>query len=119
MAPLQIQWGSITLILDNEAFRKGFLAAHHWYFADIYGEDGRAPQEPQHATTLTGEEVLRLVVMPDEQGRYHFDEMGNENLPEYLGYLVGYLAGPLAPDEAERYRKEQAQQEVLRRAVTV
>ena len=28
---------------------------------------------------------LRLVVMPDEQGRYHFDEMGYENLPEYLG----------------------------------
>jgi hypothetical protein len=70
-------------------------------------------------TSLTGEEVLRLVVMPDEQGRYHFDEMGYENLPEYLGYLVGYLGGPLALDEAERYRKEQAQQECVRRTVTV
>jgi len=49
--------------------------------------------------------------MPDEQGRYHFDEMGSENLPEYLGDLVGYLAGPLAPDEAAHYRKAQAQQE--------
>ena len=38
---------------------------------------------------LTAEEVLRLVVMPDEQGRYHFDEMGIEHLPECLGYLVG------------------------------
>lgn len=75
------------------------------------------PQEPHHATTLTGEEVLRLVVMPDDQGRCHFDEMGDENLPEYLGYLVGYLGDPLAPDEAERYRKEQAQQEYLRRSV--
>jgi hypothetical protein len=46
---------------------------------------------------LTAEEVLRLVVMPDERGRYHFDEMGYESLPEYLGYLVGYLGGPLAP----------------------
>ena len=45
--------------------------------------------------------------------------MGYKNLPEYLGYLVGYLAGPLAPDEAERYRKEQAQQEYLRRTVAV
>jgi len=59
------------------------------------------------------------VVMPDEQGRYHFDEMGYENLPEYLGYLVGYLGGHLAPDEAEHYRKEQAQQEFLRSTVTV
>jgi hypothetical protein len=70
-----------------------------------------------HATALTSEEVLRLVVMPDEQGRYHFDEMGYENLAEYLGYLIGYLAGPLAPDEAERYWKEQAQQEYHRRSV--
>jgi hypothetical protein len=115
----QVQWGTITLILDNEAFRKGFLAARRWYFADIYGEDERAAQEPQRMTSLTGEEVLRLVVMPDEQGRYHFDEMGIDHLPEYLGYLVGYLGGPLAPDEAERYRKEHAQQEGVRRTVTV
>jgi len=108
MVPQQIQWGTITLHLNNEAFRKGFLAARKWYFQDIYGADGRQPEEPQHAIELTSEDVLRLVIMPDEQGRYHFDEMGYENLPEYLGYLVGYLSGPLAPDEAEHYRKEQA-----------
>jgi len=111
MAPEHVQWGSITLHLDNEAFRRGFLSARQWYFADVYGEDGRAPQEPLHATALTAEEVPRLVVWHDDQGRYHFDEMGSENLPEYLGYLVGHLAGPLAPDETERYRKAQAQQE--------
>jgi hypothetical protein len=27
--------------------------------------------------------------MLDEQGRSHFDEMGYENLSEYLGYLIG------------------------------
>ena len=80
---------------------------------------GRPPEEPQHAVSLTSEEVLRLVVSPDEQGHYHFDEMGYENLPEYLGYLVGYLGGPLAPDEAAHYQKEQAQQEYLCRTVTV
>jgi REP element-mobilizing transposase RayT len=68
---------------------KGVLAARQWYFADIYGEGGRAPGEPQHATQLTSEEVLRLIVQPNEQGRYPFDEMGFENLPEHLGYLVG------------------------------
>lgn len=71
----QVRWGSVALHLDNEAFRKGFLAARQWYFADIYGEDGRKPEEPRHAVELTAEEVLRLVVMPDEQGGYHFDEM--------------------------------------------
>ena len=84
-----VQWGTIALILDNEAFRKGFLAAREWYFADIYGEDGRKPEEPQHATALTSETALRLIVQPDEQGRYHFDEMGMDHLPEYLGYLIG------------------------------
>ncbi|HEX6483716.1 MAG TPA: hypothetical protein VF043_33130 [Ktedonobacteraceae bacterium] len=39
--------------------------------------------------------------------------MGIDNLPKYLGYLVGYLGGPLAPEEAEHYRKEQAAQEYL------
>jgi hypothetical protein len=71
----QIQWGTTSLVLDNEAFRRGFLAARLWYFEDIYGKDDCQPEEPQRATFLTSEEMLRLVVMPDEQGRYHFDEM--------------------------------------------
>jgi hypothetical protein len=98
MAPAPcVQWGTITLILDNEAFRKGFLAAREWYFADIYGEDGRKPEEPQRATQLTSETALRLIVQPDSQGRYHFDEMGMDHLPEYLGYLVGAPFWPTCP----------------------
>jgi hypothetical protein len=60
--------------------------------------------------------VLRLVVIPDEQGRYHFDGVGDDNLPKYLGYLVGYLSGPLAPSEAAYYRNQQVQQEYLCKA---
>ena len=71
---------------------------------------------PQHAVELTSEDVLRLVVTPDEHGCYHFDEMGLTCLPEYLGYLVGYLGGPLAPEEAKQSRKEQERQEELRRS---
>ena len=91
-----VPWGATTLILDNEAFCRVFLVARQWYCEDIYGQDGRPPEEPQRAYHLSGEEVLRLVVMPDEPGRYHFDEMGDENLPEYLGNL----GGPLAPQGA-------------------
>jgi hypothetical protein len=119
MAPQQVQWGATTLIFDNEAFRRGFLAARQWYLQNIYRKGGRPPEEPQHTVELTSEGVPRLVVMPDEQGHYHFDETGYENLPEYLGYLDGYLGGPLAPDEAGHYRKEQGQQEYLRGAVNV
>ncbi len=107
----QVPWGNVTLTLDNESFRKGFLAARQWYFADSYGEDGCTPEEPHRAVSLTSEEVLRLVVVLDEQRHYHFDEIGSQNLPEYLGYLVGYLGGPLAPEEETHYRKEQAQQD--------
>jgi hypothetical protein len=59
--------------------------------------------------------------MPDEQGRYHFDEIGYENLSEYLAISSARLSGPFAPNEEEetRYRKEQVQQEYLRRTVTV
>ena len=64
----QVSWGTITLTLDNEAFQRGFLAARRWYFEDIYGEDNRQPEEPQRAISLTSEEVLRLIVMPDQQG---------------------------------------------------
>ncbi len=104
----QVQWGTITLILDNEAFRRGFLTARRWYFEDIYGKDGRGPEEPHRATSLTSEEVLRLVVMPNEQGQYHFDRMGYDNLPEYLGYLVGYLSAPLASQEAKHTTEVQS-----------
>jgi hypothetical protein len=98
MAPTPcVQWGTITLMLDNEAFCRGVLSARQWYFQDMYGEVGRPPEEPQHAAQLTTEEVLRLVIMPDDQGRYHFDKMGDENLPEYLGYLVGAPFWPACP----------------------
>jgi len=63
--------------------------------------------EAQHAIQLTAEEVLCLVVMPDEPGCSHCDEMGYENLPAY----PGYLGGPLASAEAAYSRKEQAQPE--------
>ena len=57
MALQQVQWGMITLHLDNEAFRKGFLDARRCYFLDSYGEKGRAPEEPQRAAHLHSEDV--------------------------------------------------------------
>lgn len=105
--PEQVAWGPITLMLDNEDFRRGFFEARRWYFEDIYGQDGRLPEEPGRAVQVSSEEVLRLIVMPDAQGCYHLDLTGEEHLPEYLGYL----GAPLAHTEAEHYRHQQAQVE--------
>jgi hypothetical protein len=69
VAPVHSRWGTVTLILDNEAFRKGFLAAREWYFQDIDGQDGHPPKEPEHPVRLVSERVLRPIVQPDEQGR--------------------------------------------------
>ena len=71
----------------------------------MYGEDERNPEEPQHAVELKVEEVLRLVVMPVEQGRYHFDEMGMEarcSIPISSAIWVAHLSqrGRALPEKA-------------------
>ena len=101
MTAQEVRWGTIRLILDNEAFREGFFAARRWYVEDVSGQDGRAPEEPQRADYMSSEELLRLVIMPGADGIYRFDETGKEHLPEYLGYLIGYMSGPLLPETSE------------------
>ncbi|GHO80758.1 hypothetical protein KSD_85290 [Ktedonobacter sp. SOSP1-85] len=68
---------------------------------------------------MTQNNVLHLIAVPDKQERYHLGADEREDVAEYLGYLVGYLGGPLAPKKAEHYRKEQAQQEYLRSSIPV
>lgn len=86
-----IQWGRVVLHLDNVAFREGFLHGRDYYEIDATNE------EPQRATRLTAEEVLRQVAVSDaKEGHYHFDREAIEHLEEYLGVLIGYLSGPLA-----------------------
>ena len=85
-----VQWGRVVFHLDNAAFSKGFLHGREYYDIDATTE------EPQRATDLTVEEVLRQIAVPDAKtGHYHFDREAIEHLEEYLGVLVGYLSGPL------------------------
>lgn len=42
-----------------------------------------------------------IIFLPDMHGIYHFNEMGHENLPACLGYLIGYISGPLSPETSE------------------
>jgi hypothetical protein len=85
-----VQWGRVVFHLDNVAFRKGFLYGRDYYDIDATTE------EPQRATNLTVEEVLRQIAVPDAKtGHYHFDREAITYIEEYLGVLVGYLSGPL------------------------
>jgi hypothetical protein len=85
-----VQWGSIVLSLENEAFRKGFESGRSYYFVDINGG------EPQRAERLTTKELLQQIAVPDAKtGHYRFDAEGIEYLEEYLGVFLGYMSGPL------------------------
>ena len=85
-----VQWGRVVFHLDNVAFRQGFLHGREYYDIDATTE------EPQRATRLTVEEVLRQIAVPDAKtGHYYFGREAIEHLEEYLGVLVGYLSGPL------------------------
>ena len=86
-----VQWGRVVFHLDNAAFHQGFLHGREYYEVDA------AIEEPQCATRLTVEEVLRQIAVSDAKtGHYHFDQEAIEHLEEYLGVLVGYLSGPLS-----------------------
>ena len=85
-----VQWGSIVFSLDNEAFRKGSESGRRYYFVNANGE------EPQLATRLSAEELLRQTAVPDARiGHYRFDEEVIAHLAEYLGVFLGYMSGPL------------------------
>ena len=85
-----VQWGRVVFHLNNAAFHQGFLHGREYYEIDATVE------EPQRATRLTVEEVLRQIAVSDAKtGHYRFDQEAIEHLEEYLGVLVGYLSGPL------------------------
>jgi hypothetical protein len=86
-----VQWGRVVIHLDNVAFCNRFLRGREYYEIDATME------EPQRATRLTVEEVLRQIAVPDAKtGHYYFDRDAIKYLEEYLGVLIGYLSGPLA-----------------------
>ncbi|HYU76371.1 MAG TPA: hypothetical protein VEL31_27170, partial [Ktedonobacteraceae bacterium] len=69
MAPQQIQWGTITLHLDNEMFRKAWTSGRSMYFDD---SDYDFPQIAHSMSTL---EAMGSVLDEDGKGGYRFDRM--------------------------------------------
>lgn len=95
MAPLQIQWGTITLSLDNETFRTAFCQGRQMYFDDCEYD---RPQVAAHMSTL---DVAGSVLDDDGKGGYRFDRLAFRGPFDILGYFLGYVSGPIVPESQE------------------
>jgi hypothetical protein len=97
-----IQWGHTTLILDQRAFKEGYIHGRQYYFEDAC--EGEERDEMQHR--IAASHLLSLIAMRDEQGCYQladgYDHSTFRNgVEELLGVLAGYLSGPLYPETHE------------------
>jgi len=99
MAPQQIQWGTITLHLDNEAFRKAFSQGRSMYFDDCEYD---APRVAAHMTTL---DAAGSVLDEDGKGGYCFDRMVFKNPFDILGFFLGYMSGPVLSESPEEHQE--------------
>jgi hypothetical protein len=86
-----IQWGNVTLDLDNETFRKAFSSGRSMYFDDCEYE------APHGASRMNSLDAAGSVLDEDGQGGYRFDRMA---LPDPFD-ILGYMSGPIMAESAE------------------
>jgi len=85
-----VQWGNITLYIDNPYFARGYIQGRGLYARDCQ-------LVPARKIRLNISEVLKYVGVPDENtGHWHLDEHGQEHMEEFIGMFVGYLSGALS-----------------------
>jgi hypothetical protein len=102
MAPQQIQWGTITVHLDNETFRKAFRSGRNMYFDDSEYDF------PQVAHRMNILEATGSVLDEDSKGGYRFDRIAFDGPFDILGFFLGYMGGPIlaeSPQEREERHK--------------
>ena len=80
MARPQNPWGTITLDLDNETFRKAFSQGRHMYFDDCEHD---IPHVVQRVNTL---DAVGNVLDEDDKGGYRFDRMAFKDPFDILGF---------------------------------
>ncbi len=76
----QVQWGNVTLTLDNEMFRKAFSQGRSMYFDD---SEYDFPQLAHRVSTL---DAAGLVLDEDGKGGYRFDRMTFKDPFDLLGF---------------------------------
>jgi hypothetical protein len=102
MAPQQVQWGTITLHLDNETFRKSFTQGRHRYF------DDSAYDFPHVASAMNTPDATGSVLDEDGKGGYRFDRMTFKDPFDILGFFLGYMSGPMITESAEEREERQS-----------
>jgi hypothetical protein len=106
----QVQWGCMTLLLDDEEFRHGFASGRACYFADIHQD------YPERARTMRACEATEMLLVEDAAGRLHFDAQELDCPLDTLGFFLGYMSGPIIPETPEEQQarlKEEAEMIVL------
>lgn len=102
----QVQWGTVTLHLDNETFRKAFSNGRSMYFDDC--ED----DYPHVASRMNTLDVAGSVLDDDGKGGYCFDRMVLKDPLGLLGFFLGYMSGPITAESLEE-REVRLQQMVV------
>jgi hypothetical protein len=106
MAPLQLQWATITLYLDDETFRKSFSQGRSMYFDDSEYE---YPHVAHQMNTL---EAVGSVLDEDGKGGYRFDRMTFKTPIDILGYMSGPIIEESREEREERHQRFVALPEV-------
>lgn len=102
MAREQIQWGAITLHLDDETFRKSFSSGRSMYFDD---SECDTPHIAHHMSTL---DAVSSVADENSSGGYHFDRMVFSGPFDILGFFLGYMSGPIIEESSEERKERQS-----------
>jgi hypothetical protein len=111
------EWGNAVLILDQDRFQQGYQNGLRYYFED------RSPEE-HPSGQITTSDLLHLLAIPDEQGRYQLEDgrgiiAFQDGVEELVGVWIEYLRGPLYPGMPGGHRKLQAECIVFHEAVPV
>jgi hypothetical protein len=99
MAPLSIEWGTLSITLDNPKFQKAYYTGREHYFDTCY--EGIA-----QVNRMTVEQVMQLIAIPDGKSGYQLDA---EEFPleELLGFALGYMSGPWIPETVEEEQQRE------------
>ena len=99
MAPRHIQWGTITLDLDNETFQQAFIQGRQMYFDDCEYD------RPHVVSQMNTLDAAGSVLDEDGKGGYRFDCMAFNGPFDILGYFLGYMSGPLIPESEPEHEE--------------
>lgn len=107
MAPQEVQWGTITLHLDNETFRKAFSQGRCMYFDDSEYDF------PHVASRMNTLDAVGSVLDEDGKGGYCFDRMAFKDPLDILGFFLGYMSGPVLAESSPEREERQSRVVIL------